>query len=165
MANTSVFTGADGSITLSTPQTDEGTAAQTVIDDNDLVSVGRVQSVEVIVDSSIKPFHEIGQRYATQLRPGNVDIHGTIGRAYVNGALLRLLLGEAADGAPGGSWTQPAFNITMAMENAAVPGVTSRMTLHDVKIDSWTYSMPEDDFVLEGVSFKARTLTVEDEAA
>ena len=42
----------------------------------------------------MKPFHELGQRYATELRPGNVNINGTIGRAHVNGALLKLMLGD-----------------------------------------------------------------------
>jgi hypothetical protein len=37
------------------------------------------------------------------------------------------------------------------------------MTLHDVKIDNWTYQMPEDDFVMESVNFRALYLTVTDE--
>jgi adenosylcobinamide amidohydrolase len=93
MANTSVFTGADGSITLSTPEGLEGEKAQEVLTAYDMISVGRVQDVKVLVSSEVKPFHEIGQRYATELRPGNVSIAGTIGRAYVNGAMLKLLLG------------------------------------------------------------------------
>jgi hypothetical protein len=162
MANTSVYTGADGSLTLSTPQSAEGEAAQAIIDESEIVSVGRVQNVQVVVESAVRPFHEIGQRYATQLRPGNVRVSGTIGRAFVNGALLKLMLGEAAAGRPGGSWTQPAFNVTLAVENSAVPGVKSTITLHDVKIDNWVYTIPEDDFVMEQAKFQALYLTVED---
>jgi hypothetical protein len=164
MANTRVFTGADGSITLSTPTGAEGEAAQGVISDFEMISVGRVQNVRVEVLSSIKPFHEIGQRYATELRPGNITIRGTIGRALVNGAMLRLLLGEAADGRPATSWAQPAFNITLLVENPAAPGVRNTITLYDVKIDGWVYAMPEDDFLLESVGFQALYLTVADEA-
>jgi hypothetical protein len=164
MANTSVFTGADGSLTLSAVQGTEGERAQEALTEYDLISVGRVQNVQIEVTSEIRPFHEIGQRYATQLRSGNVNIRGTIGRAYVNGALLRLLLGEAATARPAASWTQPAFNITLLVENAAVPGVRSTITLHDVKIDSWTYQMPEDEFVMERTSFQALYLSVADEA-
>ena len=115
------------------------------------------------MNSDIKPFHEIGQRYATQLRPGNVEIRGTIGRAYINGALLKLLLGEAAGSRPAQSWTQPTFNMTLVVENSAVPGVTSTLTLHDVKIDNWDFDMPEDDFVLESVGFQALFVDVGDE--
>jgi predicted RecB family endonuclease len=134
MANASVFTGADGSITLSSPQGTEGEKAQEVLSAYEMIAVGRVQNVQVQVRSDVKAFHEIGQRYATELRPGNVHITGTIGRAYINGAMLKLMLGEAADGRP------------------------------DVKMDQWVYTIPEDDFVLESVSFQALYLTVQDES-
>lgn len=163
MANTSVFTGADGSLALSTQQTPEGTAAQAAIDQFGVQVIGRVQDVTVQVNSDVKPFHEIGQRYATQLRPGNVEVHGTIGRAYINGAMLTLLLGEAAASRPAQSWTQPTFSMTLVASNSAVPGVTSTLTLHDVKIDSWNFHLPEDDFLLESVGFRALFITVADE--
>ena len=41
--------------------------------------------------------------------------------------------------------------------------MTNTLTLHDVKIDSWIYTMPEDDFLLESVGFQALFLTVGDE--
>jgi hypothetical protein len=163
MANTKVFTGADGSITLSPAQGAEGTAAEGVINDFEVLTVGRVQNVRVEVHSDVKPYHEIGQRYATELRPGNVTVRGTIGRAYVNGAILRLLLGDAADQRPANSWVQPAFNITLLVENAANPGVRSTMTLNDVKIEGWSWAMPEDDFVMESLSYQALYITVGDE--
>jgi hypothetical protein len=164
MANTSVFTGADGSVTLSTPEGAEGEAAQAVLSQYELISVGRVQNVSVEVRSDVRAYHEIGQRYAAELRPGNVTIRGNIGRAYINGAMLRLLLGEAADGRPKASWTQPAFNITLLVENSATPGINNTITLHDVKLDTWTYSMPEDDFVMESVGFQALFMTTADAA-
>jgi len=163
MANTKVFTGADGSITLSPAQGEEGSAAEGIINDFEVLTVGRVQNVRVEVHSDVKPYHEIGQRYATELRPGNVTVRGTIGRAYVNGAILRLLLGDAADQRPANSWVQPAFNITLLVENAANPGVRSTMTLNDVKIEGWSWAMPEDDFVMESLSYQALYITIGDE--
>ena len=165
MPNTSVFTGADGAITLSGVQGTEGTKAQDVITAYEMVTVGRAQDVRVEVRSEIRAFHELGQRYATELRPGNVNIRGTIGRAYINGALLRLMLGEAADNRPAASWAQPAFNIAFVVENPAAPGTRNTLTLHDVKIESWVYTMPEDDFLLESVGFQALFMTVQDEQA
>ena len=70
-ANTSIYTGADGSISLSVPQGKEGDTAQGVLTAYDLISVGRVQSVRVEVRSEIKTYNELGSRYPTQLRPGN----------------------------------------------------------------------------------------------
>ena len=164
MANSRVFTGADGSLTLSAAQGTEGEKAQDVLTAYELIAVGRVQNVRVEVISDIRPFHEIGQRYATELRAGNINIRGTIGRAYINGAMLKLLLGEAADSRPASSFVQPTFNITLLAENTAVPGVRSTITLHDVKIGNWVYAIPEDDFLMEEVNFQALYLSVEDEA-
>jgi hypothetical protein len=162
--NTSVYTGADGALTLSTPQGTEGEQAQGVIDSYELLTVGRVQNVHVEVQSEVRPFHEVGQRYATELRAGNVNISGTIGRAYINGAMLKLLLGEAAESRPASSWPQPAFNLTLILENSANPGVRNTLTLHDVKLTNWSYTIPEDDFVMEAVGFRALYLSVQDEA-
>ena len=159
-----IFTGADGAITLSTGEGTEGERAQEVLTEYDMIAVGRVQDVHVEVHSDVKAFHEIGQRYATELRPGNVTIRGTIGRAFVNGAMLKLLLGEAAAQRPAASWPQPALNITLLVENPAHPGVRNTLTLHDVKLDNWVYNMPEDDFVLESAGFQALYFSVQDEA-
>lgn len=167
MANTSVYTGADGSITLSTVSANgkEAEVAQAVIDSNDMITIGRATGVTLEVRSEVRPFHELGQRYATELRSGNVSVRGTIQRAYLNGALLRLLLGEAADGRPAQSWAQPSFNVTLLAENAALPGVKSTVTLVGVKLDQWSYTLPEDDFVMESAGFQALYLTVSDEGA
>jgi hypothetical protein len=97
------------------------------------------------------------------LRPGNVSIRGTIGRAFINGAMLKLCLGEAADNRPAGSWTQPAFNVTLQVSNSAVPDVRSILTLHDVKIENWTLAMPEEAFVMESARFQALFVSVQDE--
>lgn len=159
--NTDVYTGADGAIVLSAPEGKEGEAAKTVLAASDLVVVGRVQNVRIEVHSEVRAYHEIGQRYASQLRPGNVTITGTFGRAYVNGAMLSLLLGEAAAGRPKASWVQPAFNVTVRIANPS-NGAVNTVTLHDVKIDNWVYNLPEDEFVMEQVGFQALFITVEE---
>jgi hypothetical protein len=123
-----------------------------------------VQDVRVEVHSDVKAFHEIGQRYATQLRPGNISIRGTIKRAFINGALLKLMLGEAAGSRPAASWTQPSFNITLLLENAAQPGTRSTVTLYEVMVEDWIYGIPEDDFVSENIAFQALYMSTADEA-
>jgi hypothetical protein len=163
MANTSVYTGNDGSLTLAAPSGVEGKAAQAIITAYDTISVGRVQDVSLRVAAEVTEYHEIGESYPTQLRPGNVHVSGTIGRAFINGALLKLCLGVAADSRPKGAWTQPAMNMTLQVSNSAVPNVRSIMTLHDVKIENWTLRVPEATFVLETAAFKALFITIQDE--
>jgi hypothetical protein len=166
MPNTHVFTGMDGTIALAVESGVEGDAASAVNDAYGLTPIGRVTGVTVEVTSIMRPFHELGQRYATELRPGNVNVAGTIGRAHVNGALLKLMLGEGAGTSrPGGAFVSPSFNLSVRMENAGFPGNTSTVTIHGVKLDAWSYSMPEDDFVLEQATFKALWISVEDTEA
>jgi hypothetical protein len=162
MANNNVFRGSDGSIVLATDQGAEGDAAKKVIDAFSLTPVGRATNIEVRVASDLEPFHELGQRYPTELRAGNVNVSGSMGRAYINGALLTLLLGDAAASRPAGAFIAPTFNLDLRLENPARPGVFSSVTVHGVKIENWSYSIPEDDFVMEKVDFKALWVSVED---
>ena len=161
--NTHVFTGMDGAISVAVESGPEGEAAKTVADTYGMAPIGRATEVTVEVVSEMKPFHEIGQRYATELRPGNVNVRGSIGRAHVNGALLKLMLGEGAGASrPGGAFVSPTFNLSLRVENAAKPGNSSTVTVHGVKLDGWSFNMPEDDFVLERATFQALWISVED---
>ncbi len=166
MANTNVYTGMDGAISVAVDSGVEGDAAAAVADQFGMTPIGRATDVTVEVTSAMRSFHEIGQRYATELRPGNVEVRGTIGRAHINGALLRLMLGEGGDGTrPASAFVSPTFNLSLLHENPALPGNSSTVTVHGVKIDSWSYQMPEDDFVMEAVSFKALWIGSEDAEA
>ena len=167
MPNTNVFTGMDGAITVAVDdaQSPEGQAASAVSEAFALSPIGRATDVTVQVTSVMRPFHEVGQRYATELRPGNVNVSGTMGRAHINGALLRLMLGDGAAGTrPGGAFVSPTFNLSLVLENPAKPGQRATLTVHGVKVDGWSYTMPEDDFVLESVSFKALWIAVQDDS-
>ncbi|MEM9519493.1 MAG: hypothetical protein AAGA37_09240 [Actinomycetota bacterium] len=161
-----VYTGMDGAISVAVDSGVEGESAAAIADTFGLTPIGRATNVVINVSSAMRPFHEIGQRYATELRPGNVDISGTIGRAHINGALLRLMLGEGGDGTrPAGAFISPTFNLSLLHENPALPGNSSAITVHGVKLDGWSYEMPEDDFVMESVSFKALWIGSEDVSA
>jgi hypothetical protein len=165
-ANTHVFTGLDGAISVAVDSGPEGDAAKAVNDAYGLTPIGRATGVTVQVTSDMKPFHELGQRYATELRPGNVNISGSIGRAHVNGALLKLMLGDGAAGTrPAGAFVSPTFNLSLRIENQAFPGNTATVTVHGVKLDTWSYDLPEDDFVMEQVTFKALWISGADTSA
>lgn len=166
MPNTHVFTGLDGVISVAAESGVEGDAAKAINDTYQLTPVGRATGVTIEVRSDIRPFHEMGQRYASELRSGNVFVKGTIGRAHVNGALLRLMLGDGGKGTrPKGSFVSPTFNLSLRLENEAFPGNASTVTVHTVKLDEWSLSVPEDDFVMEQVGFQALWIGVEDAEA
>jgi hypothetical protein len=161
MAN-NVYRGSDGSISLATETGPEGERAGAIAETYSLTPIGRVTGVTVQVTNDLKPFHELGQRIATELRPGNVQVEGTIDRAFINGALLKLMLGEAADSRPAGTFVSPSFNLSLRLENPSLPGASATVTVMGVKIENWTYTLPEDDFVMERLRFRALWVKVED---
>jgi hypothetical protein len=163
MPNTHVFTGMDAAISVAVEAGVEGDAAKATAEAYGLTPIGRATGVAVEVNSAMRPFHEIGQRYATEQRPGNVNVSGRIERAHINGALLKLMLGDGAAGSrPAGAFVSPSFNLSVRMENPANPASFSTVTVHSVKLDTWAFQLPEDDYVLENVTFKALWISVED---
>lgn len=157
MPNNNVFRGSDATLVLAVDDnsTVEGQLADGLITEYELSSVvGRLQQVTVKVENDVRPYHEIGKRFASELRPGNIYISGTAARAHINGALIRLLLGEGAT-SPSDSLAQPTFNMVINILNPALPGNSSKVVLFGVKFDSWVFNLPEDDFIMESVSFKA----------
>jgi len=114
----------------------------------------------------VQPYHEIGKRFPTELRPGNINVSGSAERAHINGALIRLLLGQGATSPPpADAIVQPTFNMVINLKNPASPSNSSKLTLFGVKIDSWTFALPEDDFVMESVTFKALRISSEETSA
>jgi hypothetical protein len=162
---TNVYRGSDGTISLAVESGVEGDLAAAVNDQYSLTPIGRVTGVTVRVTNEVKPFHELGQRFATELRPGNINVYGSIDRAYINGALLKLMLGSAADSRPAGTFAGPSFNLSVRLENPSLPGTASTVTVMGVKLEEWAYELPEDDFAMEKVGFRALWVKVEDQAA
>lgn len=166
MPNVNVFRGSDATLVLAVDDntTVEGGLADGLISEYELSNiVGRLSDVEVKVENELKPYHEIGKRFAAELRPGNVNISGRAGRAHINGAMIRLLLGQgAASPPPAEAIPQPAFNIVINMKNPAQPDNSSKITLFGVKFQSWSFNLPEDDFILESVTFRALRISSEE---
>lgn len=167
MANTNVFRGSDATLVLAVDDssTVEGGLADGLINEYEFSNVvGRLQGVTVQVNNEVRAYHEIGKRLPTELRPGNINIAGSAQRAHINGAMLRLLLGEGATSPPPNeAIPQPTFNIVINMSNPSLPENSSSVVLFGVKFDSWSFTLPEDDFVMEGVTFQALRISTEEQ--
>lgn len=165
MAN-DVFRAIDASLVLGVEDANapEGAAANGLLTQYDLSNaVGRLRNVTVSVTSEVKPFYEIGRRYPTHLRPGVIRVSGTVERAHVNGALLRLLLGDGAVSPPSApNFVQPAFNIVASLADPAHPAQFARLTVFGVKFESWNYAIPTEDFVMESAAFQALRIAFEE---
>lgn len=162
MANTNVFTGGDASLTLAPLDTPPGSDAEAIISRYEIATaVGRVIGVKFTVNTDLRSFHEIGFRQVTSLHEGNINICGEAERAYINGALLGLLLGRKAFLNNDQRTFEPEFNMTLLMNDPAVVG-QAHLTLNGVKFENWTFALPEDDIVMEKVTFRAKSLDVAD---
>jgi len=165
MALNSVFTGANGLISLAV----EGTPAQqadfnaitTAYGDTVFNPIGRVVNVELCIQSELQEFYQIGARDVIVLEPGNLHYSGKIGRAYINGSLLFLLLDR--DGVDGGrSGIQPRFTLNLDITDPATPQTTLKLVVAGVKFENWALSVPQDTFIMENITFKAVDVRIKD---
>ncbi len=171
MPFTEAYTGANGTLVLMGEngpgeETAEGADATAILDLEafSVFALGRVTGVELRVETDLEEFHEIGRRHASSLHPGNIHISGSVERAYVNGALLYLLLGRGAS--PNNveePYVQPRLAMNVVLDDPAVPSKRSVLDVYGVKFENWGFSLPEDDFVMENVRFKALRINVRDE--
>ncbi|MEL6867634.1 MAG: hypothetical protein AAFP19_24630 [Bacteroidota bacterium] len=166
MPNVNVFRGSDATLVLAVDDnaTVEGGLADALISEYEFSNVvGRLTNVKVSVQNELRPYHEIGKRFATELRPGNINVSGTAERAHINGALLRLLLGNGSQSPPPNeAIPQPAFNMVISLRNPALPDNFAKVVVFGVKFESWSFHLPEDDFVMESVAFKAIRVSSEE---
>jgi hypothetical protein len=169
-----VYTGANGTLVFSADTTNapEGADATAVLQlgayNLNNTTVGRVTGVEVHVNTDLQGYYQIGQRHPVSLHPENIHIGGVINRAYINGALLYLLLGRGArpshpDEIAQGPYPEPTLKMVLTLKDPAVPSSVASITLHGVKFENWGFSIPEDDFVMEKVAFKALFVEVNDQ--
>jgi hypothetical protein len=162
VVNTSTFFGTDGSLTLSDATGLDAAAFGEYFGESG--AVARVVNVAIQVTIRIHPFYEMGSRLPTELRAGNIAIAGTVERAYVNGALLRMMLGQYAVAEESAGLAVPSFNMKLILDNLRPPGDdgNSLLTVYGVTFDAWQWNLPESDFALERLSFRARRLAVTD---
>src|SRR5262249_53928270 len=127
-------------------------------------TIGRITGVEVCVQTDLEAFHEIGTRLPVNVYAGNINISGRVERAYINGALLRLLMGELAQSPTGTNELQPNFNMTVDLtDRGSVDAkVGTKVILSGVRFENWHLNVPEDDFVMEKLSFKAARIAREE---
>jgi hypothetical protein len=172
-----VFTGKNGTLTLSantgTPEGAHAGAVFTTYNPTNATApvIARVTNVEVYVQTALEEFHEIGRRHAVSLHPGDIRISGKLGRAYVNGQLLYLLLGKGALAARQNEpYVQPVFQLkldlndpaTAAASSGSTPPAQCELVVDGVKLENWVQAIPEEGFVMENVTFKGLTISIND---
>ncbi len=165
MALTGVFTGAHGTISVAVAGTDtqkaEFNAITAAYGESIFSPIGRVEDVEICVQSELQEFYNLGSREVQLLIPGNVHISGKIGRAYINGSLLYLLLGRGAKSTFEPT-VAPHFNLNLLLRDPNDPVDILRVNVFGVKLENWAMKVPQQTFVIEQVTFKAVRMGVLD---
>jgi hypothetical protein len=164
MFNTGTFYGTDGILTVSDPDGFEADAFAAYFGEGGVV--GRVTNVSLSVTIDLKTFHELGSHAPKEIRAGNISIGGTVDRAFINGALLKLMLGQYAQNEETAAFKIPSFNMKVSLDNLKPEGDAGNgvLTVYGVIFNSWQFNLPENDFVLENLSFKGKRITTEDTA-
>jgi hypothetical protein len=162
MLNSRTYFGTDGSLVVSEPVGLDQAIYNKYLGETGVV--GHVMGVSVCVQTQIKAAYEIGKRSATELRAGNIAISGSVEKAYINGAMLRLMLGQYSDAEEGAGFLIPSFSMKLILDNMAPAGDpgNSIINVFGVMFDSWQVNLPEDDFMMEKLSFRARRISVTD---
>lgn len=160
MFNNNTYYGTDGALSLS----DVDGFADFAKYFGDSGTVGRVTNISLAIQTEVKTFHELGLRAPRELRAGNVYISGAVERAYINGSMLKVMLGQYADAEEAAGFKIPTFNMKIILDNVRPPGDpgNSILTVYGVIFDNWQFSLPEDSFVLEKLTFKARRVSIKD---
>ncbi len=170
--NKAVYRGSAATLTLASVSTRGGQLATNVFNTEyqGQLTVGRITGIELRVTTDLEMFHEIGTRIATNSCPGNINVFGRVERAYINGALVRLLLGKVAGAGQNEDdfplELQPIFNMVVNFVDPRADTNTegTRLTIENVRFDDWVLTVPEDDFVIENMTFKASTIKREEVA-
>jgi len=163
-----VYTGANGILLLEPDPSNkpEGDDAKKVLDTYTISSatpLGRVTGVEIHVNTDLQGYYEIGRRHPVSLHPENIHISGKVNRAYVNGALLFLLLGQGVNPSiKKEPYAQPAMLMNVQLQDPARPDSHCVVSLMGLKFENWAFSLPEDHFVMENVTFKALSMSIQD---
>jgi hypothetical protein len=161
MLNSRTFFGTDGSLVICDPADFDRAVFNQYLGEHGVV--GHVMGVSLCVNTQIKAAYEIGKRSATELRAGNICITGSVERAYINGAMLKLMLGQYTEAEEKAGFLIPSFNMNLILDNRPPADVgNSVLNVFGAVFDSWQVSLPEDDFMLEKVTFRALRIAVTD---
>lgn len=165
MALNGIFRGTEGTISLavegSPVQQGDFNAINTAYGGSIFSPIGRVEDVQVCVQTELQEYYELGARDPVQIVPGNVHISGKVGRAYVNGSLIFLLLGRGAKGTDL-TTVQPRFALNLLLKRPDNPTDELHVNVLGVKFENWALHVPQNTFVMEQLTFKAASMGIID---
>ena len=134
--------------------------------------IARIQNVSCTINNVLREYYEIGDKLPVEIRSGNYSFNGNFRRGFVNGGMLRYLIGASSVSTvrddsgvllPGNPQHEtPYFNITMDWDNAGTDATDLRVHIVGAKLQSWNPTFPQGEYVMENVTFRARGFKIEE---
>ncbi len=111
--------------------------------------VGVVESVTVDITAATEGYYELGDAKPVEIVPGNVEISGTVDRAWIDSDLLDLI-----DAAPAIS----EFGLSISIEDT-----NQILNVISAKPESASFDVPQDGFIMHSFDFIARDFEITEE--
>lgn len=110
--------------------------------------IGYAESVTVDISTGAEAYFELGAATAKEIVAGNVEISGTIDRAWVDTKLLVLI------GSPRGSLGEFSIKVSVA---DTTPNV---LTVTGCKPEAVSFDIPQDGFLTHSFDFIAKDFSI-----
>lgn len=134
-----------------------------------LRTIGWVSNVSLDVSNSSEAYFAIGDRVAKQTRRGQVELSGSIGRAFVDSSLIRLMFGQVTDdiavhnlidlGASGVSANEVEMQLQFEDKTPGRERVV-RIILSDVILETFSLEYAANDNIVENLDYQAGDITI-----
>lgn len=108
--------------------------------------VGRCDSVSCDISTGVEPYYEIGSRNPSTLVPGNLEITGSMSKAWVDNTWLELL-------DSGGNLT----HFELVFQAGTVTG-SPWVYLYDCLFETGSIDIPQDGILTEDYDFRATSM-------
>jgi hypothetical protein len=112
-------------------------------------TVGYATGISITHNPNLEAFYEVGSREPKVIKEGNIEITGTVDRAFVD----RDMLGKE-------SYTGELGEFTLEVYPEGVGEGKPKITLSGVKFSGWTFDMPQDGWITESSDFIAKSIAV-----
>jgi len=110
------------------------------------VTVGRAESASLDIASGLEPYYEIGDREAKELVEGNVEITGTLTRAWIDSKLIALL-----------DLTPANVLADFDLFFFADPAKTMYVYALGCKAETTSFDITQDGFLMQDLDFRAKS--------
>lgn len=115
-------------------------------------TLGNVDSASVDIARGVETYYEVGSGAPAEIVEGNVEITGSLSRAWLDTTLAELIGTDTTT-------ALSAFTLVLKASTTA-DGTTPQITVGGCKVESGTIDITQDGYVMGDVDFVGKTYTL-----